>query len=243
MKVNKTTEACKAYNETNADAIGSGLMDAWEPDDAMLKQEARQKAQAKSEADFHRLAGQFWMLVMTHLSAEDAKVFEMPQLHPHLSYLFSNDNPSTTENVYLKSRGEVEAFNSHGRYSSLGTPKLRVVLGEYGDAIKRKDLLPYKPNDIIKLSTDTEFAKKVAEKLSARIAANRTRRSAQLQGEQYSKKKNKVYEDNKEFFNSIGIYGSDLSLDNEGNIMIKIQIKGDIDRIKNIAKSLAPDMR
>lgn len=236
MKVNKTSEACGKFNVMNADSIAAGLMEAWEPDDAMVRQELASKARASSEEAFKKLAGQFWLLVINALSADDAKIFKVPQTTAFLEYHLDDKLVDTKANVYFKTRGEVEAYNPYGRFSSLGTPKLRIVIGEYGDAEKRKSILPYKPNDIVKLSTDTEFAAKVATRVATKIQANRQRYLSNISRESYAKKVAGVYEANKAFFNSIGNYGSDISVDTDGSITVSLQIKGDIARLKEVVE-------
>jgi len=46
MKINMSTEACKAHNVTNADYIAAGLEEAWEPNDEQLKREEKARTEA-----------------------------------------------------------------------------------------------------------------------------------------------------------------------------------------------------
>ena len=226
MKVNQSTKRCEEYNKTNAEAIGAGLMEAWEPSDAIIRQEKEQLVKAASVEEFKKLCGQFWRLVIAQLSTEDAQLFTVEQTEATLSRVMDTYSLST--------RGEVEArLGYSGCYDRIS--KLKVCVGEYGDRHNRRQTYQYKVNEIAKLAVDAEFAKKVAAAIQTRIAANRIRVAHEKATEDAYKLRNKVYEANQAFFNSIGLYSSDIVVDGNGDIRIAIPIKGNIERLKEIA--------
>lgn len=228
MKVNKSTQDCAAFNLANAAVIAAGLMDNQEPDDEMLRQEASERTRAQSKEQFAALSGQFWNLVIAQLSADDAKVYEMPQKGAHLSY----DSAADKSNSYFKTRGEVNVHTT-GYHYERRPGKLRVSIGEFGES-KRQVHFNYKPNAIAQMATDVEFAKKCATEITERMMENRRKYQANIDKANYASRKAIVYDANKAFFNSIGNYG-DFSLSSDsGEITVSIQVKGNIERLKEI---------
>lgn len=226
MKVNKTTEACAKRNAENKATIDLGLMEAWEPSDEILRQEAQQRVQAKSRDEFLKFCGQFWLLVKAQLSADDAKVYSDKQRGTSLDY----DLEADKANGYYRVGCEIQ---TRTRGYSSGT-KLSVQVGSYGDQPKRVTYI-YKPNAIASLAVDVEFAKKVAASITERMIRNRQKYAANIERERYAAKKTAVYNANQDFFQSIGVY-SDFRLDDDGTLTLKIQVSGNIERIKKIVE-------
>lgn len=232
MKVDKSTSECADYNQKNADSIGAGLMDSWEPSDKMIQQEANEKAHAKSKEDFANYAAQFWRLVIAQLSAEDAIVYSGENQNTSLQY-DSNDKA----NSYFSTRGSVEAYRSGGFYAYERTKyKVRVNVGNYHEH-KREVHLFYKPNDIAALAKDVEFAKRIAKEITERMSYNRSKYNSNIAKADYAKRKSDVYEANKAFFNSIRNYGS-FEMNDEGIITLSLEISGNLERLREIVETL-----
>lgn len=71
MKIYKTTEECNKYNTENKSAIGCGLMEAWEPDDKILKEEA--DAKAREDAKFQKAKTKLDILKMLDPNTDGAR--------------------------------------------------------------------------------------------------------------------------------------------------------------------------
>jgi hypothetical protein len=71
MKIHKTTEECNKYNAENKSAIDCGLMEGYEPDDAMVKEEAEDKA--REAAKFQKAETELDIFKMLDPNTDGAK--------------------------------------------------------------------------------------------------------------------------------------------------------------------------
>ena len=78
MKTNKTSTECAKYNTANAEAIATGLVESWEPDDRTAAVEAEEARHAAIRARFDEAAANLFRNAWAALSADAKAAYGPP---------------------------------------------------------------------------------------------------------------------------------------------------------------------
>jgi hypothetical protein len=164
MKVEKSSEACTKHNAVNAEYISAGLVEAWDPSDAILLQEA--KAEQQRQAGKKRHAA---MIAIVHAIWEALpENIRSEYIEPKIDPVATGDERGVCLSGQRVDTMTLEACHRSSGYFSSNFAYYWLEMGSYGDRtfVKLNTVLNISPKQI------TNAVAKLSERYAVRIAQN-----------------------------------------------------------------------